>query len=191
MGQRLNIELILNGETKANAYYHWSGYTSSSIGLTSLVLEHTKTIQHDNAVIRAVRLLEATGALLTEDEIKAAKNIAPNERFDLAKSRNDGLIAITEKGISETRNWEEARVEIDFDHESINFSAIWTNEKETFLEDYEKEEEEYEQLPVSKYHFYDISFDEFPLFAEDILEHIKKGMYYLRLEDGDVVSFIE
>lgn len=43
MGQRLNLEIL---ETKngvdnilANAYYHWSGYTSSAIRLTEKAIE--------------------------------------------------------------------------------------------------------------------------------------------------------
>ena len=31
MGERLNIEIIKNGETLANCYYHWAGYSNSSV----------------------------------------------------------------------------------------------------------------------------------------------------------------
>lgn len=38
MGQRLNIEIIREGNLLTNAYYHWSGYTSSAITLSKLAL---------------------------------------------------------------------------------------------------------------------------------------------------------
>lgn len=39
MGQRLNIEIMEKEEILlANAYYHWSGYTSSSIYLTQYII---------------------------------------------------------------------------------------------------------------------------------------------------------
>ena len=34
MGQRLNIEIWNESKRLANAYYHWSGYTSSTLDET-------------------------------------------------------------------------------------------------------------------------------------------------------------
>jgi hypothetical protein len=28
MGQRLNIEIVKNGDVLANSYYHWSGFSN-------------------------------------------------------------------------------------------------------------------------------------------------------------------
>lgn len=191
MGQRLNIEMYLNGATQATAYYHWSGYTSSALRLTKMILENQEKIQHENATIRAVRLLEVTGAHLTEDEVKEVNRLVPNEDFAIAKSRNDGLIAITNQGIEDTRDWEEGRVEIDLDNQVINFSVIWSDDKENYLEEYEKEEEDYAHMPIVSYAFEAIPFEEFPCLAEDLIAFIEKGQYDVRLKNGDVVSFIE
>ena len=115
MGQRLNIEINKNGELLANAYYHWSGYTRTALALTSMILVKSEEIKNTNDVLYAIELLETTGARLTNDEIKYAKSIGIDKKFEPAVSRNEGLIAISEKGMNETRFWEEARVEIDIE----------------------------------------------------------------------------
>lgn len=191
MGQRLNIELIMNGQVAANAYYHWSAYTSSSLQLTQMVLEKEATIDHENPIIRAIRLLEVTGARVTEEEMKAVKELASGKKFDLAKTRNDGLISITEKGKNETRHWEEGRVDIDFDKKTVNFSVFWSDSKENYLEEYEKEEADYQHMPTRSYDFSAIPFEAFNAFAEDLWALMEQGHYAIRLADGDVCGFIE
>jgi|SRR5579875_1228951 len=191
MGQRLNIEILQNGNTLANAYYHWSGYTSSALELTQTIIENVDEIQHKDDVVRAIRLLETTGALLTEDEIKQMKY--DGKLFRSAKSRNAGLIAISEKGMNETRRWEEARVEINLDEETVSFDAIHLIDKETYLYWYGKADEDYEKLPIKSYDydFENISFSEFNQFASEILEDIRNENYAVRLLNGDVLGFIE
>ena len=77
MGQRLNIEIRKNDEVLANAYYHWSGYTSSSIELTSEILKNIDNVNFDNDVVKAVKLLEITGAGLTSSEEKFSLCASP------------------------------------------------------------------------------------------------------------------
>lgn len=191
MGQRLNIEIVQNGNTLANAYYHWSAYTSSSLQLTEMIIESVNEIHHQNAVVRAVRLLEKTGALLTTDEIKIMKKHYDKEEFEEASSRNDGLIAISEDGINTTRRWEEGRVEIDLDKEIVNFNVFWKNEKDSYLDEYEKSEEWYQQLPVNTFDFEHIPFSEFKHIADELTKMIQDEIYNIRLENGDILGFIE
>lgn len=141
MGQRLNIEIASQGKTLANAYYHWSGYTSSALELAERIVHdyfgtfglyrvyHHKDIS-DMEI--AIRLLTMTGAGFPPDEINRieASDIY-NEYLDLivkSLDRNAGLIAITEKGIEQTRRWEEARVTIDINTMMVDFGALsrWT-----------------------------------------------------------------
>ena len=68
MGQRLNIEIKENGTTLANAYYHWSAYTDSSLELTEHILKNIDSVEHENSTVKAIKLLETTGAGLTEQE---------------------------------------------------------------------------------------------------------------------------
>lgn len=192
MGQRLNIEIIKNGEPLANSYYHWSAYTSSSLELAKKIIENKDKIQHQNDVIRAVRLLEVTGALLTTDEIEEAKKLADNEEFGAAVNRSDGLIAITSKGMESTRTWEEGRVEIDMGEETVNFNVVsFYNTKKEYMEYCDASEEDYNELPVKTMGLDAIPFDQFMLLSSDILELIDNNVYAIRSEDGEVLNFIE
>lgn len=191
MGQRLNIEIIQNGETLANAYYHWSAYTSSSLELTNMILKKVQEIHHENPVIRAIRLLEETGACLTEDEVELIHKTAPLEKFDIATSRNGGLIAISEKGMNETRQWEEGRVEIVLDNEIVNFIVLSSYPKDEYLEFYEETEESFQEMPVFSTNNENIPFAEFDVFATTIIDLIKNGVYAVRSEDEDILAFIE
>lgn len=194
MGQRLNLEIHLDGEVIANAYYHWSAYTSSSLALTARILENLESVQHDDPVIRAIRLLETTGALITEDQLAAVNKLAPGEEFELAISRSEGLIAITPDGIEGTQRWEEGRVEIHLDTKEVVFDVAHFYDKEEYLNDYDETEENYQNMIILPFeHTNDpIPFSEFETFAEKIISLIADGTYHVRLPDSeDILCFIE
>lgn len=149
MGQRLNIQIEMdipdNSESKvlANAYYHWSGYTSSAYELVKQLADSDYwkdecTIM--DPVEKAIRLLEVTGAGLTKDEFTDAY---PESKYKLSTNRNDGLIAISEAGMLETQNWEEARVTINLSTKMIDMGGVY------FLDevDEEDEDETLEEIP--------------------------------------------
>ena len=147
MGQRLNIQIEMDipdsSESKvlANAYYHWSGYTSSAYELVKYIAESRYcnvqcTIM--DPVEKAIRLLEATGAGLTKDEFT---DTYPESKYKLSTNRNDGLIAISEKGIKDTQNWEEARVTINLSTNMVDMGGVY------FLDEEEEEEETTEDIP--------------------------------------------
>ena len=76
MGQRLNIEVHYDGELIANAYYHWSAYTSSSLNLLGKVIEAYRSRTEINKLKVAVEILQATGAGINEEE---RQNIAKDK----------------------------------------------------------------------------------------------------------------
>lgn len=123
MGQRLNIEIRQDNVVKANAYYHWSAFTGSSIELAKEIVEHADEFKDSDPTIKAVRLLEITGAGLTPDELGYAEEAYIGVEFEPATNRNDGLIAITKEGIESTRDWEEGRVTIDLDTKTVDFQV--------------------------------------------------------------------
>lgn len=194
MGQRLNLEIHKDGEVLANAYYHWSGYTSSSIELTKEVLKHVDQIKEDNEIVYAIRLLEATGAGLTDDELPFVQKIAPEKEFKIAINRNRGLIAISEEGIEETRRWEEGRVEVDLSNQTVNFNVCFINPKDEFIENYGVED--YKKCPnyPFSYPFDSIPFSQFNAFASVIEDLIQNCIYAVKEgkgKDSDVIVFIE
>ena len=136
MGQRLNIQIeATDTDTNenvvlANCYYHWSGYTSSAMELVNKIVDSGMyNLDILDPVEKAIRLLEVTGAGLTEDELTDTYN---TPKYMLATSRNDGLIAISEKGINETIKWEESRVTINLTTGSINMSDMFYDETDEF-----------------------------------------------------------
>lgn len=190
MGQILNIEIKENGITLANAYYHWSGYTSDSLDLLKQIMENVHNIKQEDSVLYAIRLLEKTGALLKPEELESAQRKYKEESFRVASNRNDGFISITEKCMQETRTWDEERLEIFIDEEFINFSVFSSSDKESYLENYDETEEGYLSLPVHALEVDDIAFDEFNQFAGQLSTMLHANISSFRTENGDVISFL-
>lgn len=162
MGQRLNIEIKIGGKVQANAYYHWSAYTQSSIELTRQILSYDMS-QLNSApdLIKAIRLLEYTGAGLTDVEKNSLSDMYSGLEFSPCNGRNAGLIAVTEEGKKDTRMWEERRVTIDFDKKVVKFNVWWKGPKNNSdLFEESKADFELKQSP-----FY-ITFDRFDRFSK-------------------------
>ena len=136
MGQRLNIQIEANNtdtnETVvlANCYYHWSGYTSSAMELVNKIVKSgINNLDILDPVEKAIRLLEATGAGLAEDELTDTYNIS---KYKVSTDRNLGLIAISEEGTNRVAEWEESRVTINLTTGSINMSDMFYDETDVF-----------------------------------------------------------
>ena len=113
MGQRLNIEIKKKGRRLANCYYHWSGYTRTSLKLIQEILSNMydyKDVEDDNR--QAILLLETTGAGLIGSEYDTLPE-TEKKYHRIGTNRNKGLIAITDKKMNDTEEWEEARVTIN------------------------------------------------------------------------------
>ena len=97
MGQRLVIEIKEGDTVLANAYYHWSGYTETSLNLLNEVMN--KGI-FDNIPIKfskgdeqlyAIKLLETTGAKILEEDLKIATLKFPMNEFETSKNKKESL----------------------------------------------------------------------------------------------------
>ena len=197
MGQRLNVEIKYGGELLANAYYHWSGYTSSSVETTSAILKDISKIgKIDDPLQTAVQLLFNTGARFANEEITdIRKESGRKEKYvitdDKPVSRNDGLICISQKGMEETRHWEEARVEIDLKSQEVDFNALGTELADSY-EEYRKEceWESQDKLPILDPDPEDsIPFDKWNIFAERVLKMIENRQYIVNSKSGELVYF--
>ena len=159
MGQRLNIEIRRKKDNKilANSYYHWSAYTYSSLKLANEIMENIYDVIRNDKVrdeIKAIQLLQTTGAGLLEQEYNLL-NEEDKTYCSLATNRNLGLISFTEKGMEETRTWEEGRltITIDFDNKEYDFVGDKNRvDFEVYLPMSRKEIEEYyrEELKSGK-----------------------------------------
>lgn len=123
MGQRLNIEIVQGDIVLANAYYHWSGYTSVAFELVKQIVDSgVYYLPISDPVEKAIRMLEVTGAGLLESEFT---DVYSPDKFATATSRNAGLISISKTGIDETRQWEEANITIDISTGSIDTGGVF------------------------------------------------------------------
>ena len=136
MGQRLNIQIEANNTDTneivvlANCYYHWSGYTYSAMELVNKIVKSgVYNLDILDPVEKAIRLLEATGAGLAEDELTEMYN---TPKYKVSTNRNDGLIAISEEGTNRIAEWEESRVTINLTTGSINMSDMFYDETDEF-----------------------------------------------------------
>jgi hypothetical protein len=171
MGQRLNIEIHDNFGALANAYYHWSGYTSSSLELTQVVLDCYNKLKEeyqnkagalDNRLF-AIRLLESTGATLSGESAESIIKYYPGMKFENIEyvrdedgvlsvntscDRNAGLIGYTEKDMYDTRYNEEARVNINIGNETVDFEVLFEPDYECIVEEIEGIDEDTPQYVV-------------------------------------------
>lgn len=184
MGQRLNIEIRKDDKVLANAYYHWSGYTSSSLQLTSEILKNINNVNFNNDVAKAVKLLEVTGAGLTKDEFVFLSDDIRNIAFKSAIDRNSGLIAISEKGISDTQYWEVAKVEIHLDTKNIKLDLFWDVDGDDY--DADNMPEFYE----ATLDYTSVNFEDFDKVKDEILANIRNKKYHF-IFDNKKFGFIE
>ena len=167
MGQRLVIQITQDGEPIANAYYHWSAYTESAADLTNEVLgwlnDADKMLKPAQ---QAAWALYMTGARFNEDEKRLMEKYEILDDFTMfidekEADRNDGLLSITDEGMAESVSWEEGRVDIDIDDNSVYFGVISIES----ADDYNSVREEWGTPPIEK--LPTIEFSEHLEFTED------------------------
>lgn len=187
MGQRLNIEIKKDDKVLANAYYHWAGYTGCALELTEQVINGLNTETSTNDVLKAIRLLELTGAGLTDSELQNLDESFKDLKFKNCIDRNNGLIAISEKGIKETESWEEARVEIHLDTKDIILNIY-------HIIDHNDLDDEEKCLYFETFDFIhnarNCKFEDFETLKNIIFKNLENDMYGIRVQ-GEYVSFIQ
>ena len=177
MGQRLNIEIHENGKCLANAYYHWSAYTQEALKLTQNILDYYPRAKSRYGLSCAIELLRHTGAEIPADElISQGMNEELATAFGAGANRIDGLIAISEKGMKETRAWEEGRVTIDIGRSDISFNVFCTWHDEDFDEQFPNQRD----VPFDHNHISFVDFDEFASNFEEV-----DGWCYKFVDDTD------
>lgn len=201
MGQRLNIEIIKEGEVLANAYYHWSGYSNCAVNLAIKIINNFEYIQKyklenvkNKDLLFAIRLLEETGAGINESKIDTTiKNLGlidTNINLQKCKGRDEGIIETDEEGIEENRGWEEARLTIDIEKKNINFNVIYTYEEEEVKEYFEEDEEiEFKEINID---FKNIKFEDIFDLKAFIDKNRYKSQYHFKNEfNNEYIGLIQ
>lgn len=110
MGQRLNVSIRKNGKVLASAYWHWSGYTISSLAIAKDIMIKIESVGLKNGVAYydyesfSVGILESIGC-------------------KISNHRNDGRIVI-----GSDQDTSEANIVIDLERETIDLSDIFWDE---------------------------------------------------------------
>ena len=129
MGQRLNVELISKGKTIANVYMHWAAYTSTSLEVTKDFITVFGDIKHEDLenlseIYRRIKIARP-GSSITNFEKDRLKDTHPEITVAEYIDRDTGLVSFSEKGIEDTRNWEEGRVSIDIENKTVEFGVYY------------------------------------------------------------------
>lgn len=196
MGQRLVIEIKDGDAVLANAYYHWSGYTETSLNLLNEVMNKgifnniPIKISKGDEQLYAIKLLETTGAKILEEDLKIARLKFPMNEFEASKNRTDGLIAFSEKNVNKNMDSAEAIISIDLKSRTIDLGGIYNYEDLDELQEMANENEEDLNIAIIDFNITEISFEDFKNRFEDIKKLIKNHEYIKSKEDEDIISFI-
>lgn len=199
MGQRLVIEIKDGDTVLANAYYHWSGYTETSLNLLNEVM-NKGIFNNDKKLpikfskgdeqLYAIKLLETTGAKILEEDLKIATLKFPMNEFETSNNKTDGLIAFSEKNINKNMDSAEAIISIDLKSRRIDLGGIYNYEDLDELQEMANEDEEDLNIAIIDFNITEISFEDFKNRFEDIKKLIENHEYIKSKEDEDIISFI-
>lgn len=175
MGQRLIISVQSKGKDLAKIYYHWSAYISSALyetqKIVNCIYDHNDETEKQ-LQLRLIRFCEKNGGGITGNdkynEHEYIQQLFPNVTFKTEGiSRNDGLIALSEKGMAELQYWSEGDVIIDIDEDVINFGIYAGYENfEEYIEERKEWDDEFEGLELEE--IPDIGYDLGYINVEDI-----------------------
>ena len=133
MGQRLNVEMVANGESLVNAYFHWSAYTDEALSILQEIIETQEKIDILDEIKnmpldkKAIYLLISIGAGITPEDMRLNKY---PDIWIKATNRNEGLINISEEQKEVCRTWEEGRITIDIVEKTFDFNVFFRFSKE-------------------------------------------------------------
>lgn len=162
MGERLVVDIELNGKTLAKVYYHWSGFTCSAIAECIKLINDWKEKKGtlEPAEMTLFKIIRGYGGGISQD-VYLQNEVKHLEALNLGLpigetqgSRNEGLIAFTEEGMKCHDSWAEETATIYLDREEPTLEVSGT-----FYGVYEEEYDDFEER-ISGAVEYNI-FDEF------------------------------
>ena len=163
MGQRLVITVEKDAQEIAKLYYHWSAYSSPSASITADLIKYLDAHKDIDTRLACIRFAEEMGGCIRggkeSAEFKAISEMFPNETFKEDGDRNDGLVALTEEGMSELQYWSEGDVLLKLDYREVINRVNWSFDN---IEDIKAEYEDFDEseVIVSDVDICDYSFDD-------------------------------
>jgi len=192
MGQRLIVNIINQQGILTSGYYHWSGYTLPSVRKTLELIDELEEDDPKGASftkLDAIRLLESTGAGLTQEEKKVAQTKYPDESFADAVDRTRGLIKISEEEIERNDSLMEELVTVNVETERILFDVFSYFEQKEELEKLLQETLPNPSPRLSVDPTQIMDFDTFRQFAKEIEPIISNQQYFIEI-DNEYIEMI-
>lgn len=190
MGQRLVITITDNWNVVAAIYYHWSAYTVCALEEAKKIIDALRDKDWDtdeDMALDLIRFCENNGGgLADESELEYAKQMFPDKEFKVDNiSRNDGVIAISPRGIGRLQRYSEGDIQLDFDDECsvVNCVCVLYDDLESI--NAERVECGYEPLspdevPNLSITLTDFGFDE----IDNVLKQLEGDFTYCKCLDG-------
>lgn len=157
MGQRFVCTINRDNKDLAKIYFHWSAYTYSALdklkGIIACVQEHECDPDTELQLALIKFCEENGGGIRGEDsEFIHIQGIFPNETFKRDDySRNDGLIAISEKGMQDLQDWSEGDATINMNEDIIEFGVYgWYECLESYNEERQEWDDDFEPLTLEE-----------------------------------------
>jgi hypothetical protein len=119
------------------------GYIGESPEREAVLAQIEQTIKDADESMRntLTKMLTSHGGLCFEDRALAAR-LFPDETFTEEISRNEGLVAISEKSIIDTRQWAEGMITIDLSTKKVLNDLAYEYTIEEYLEECEENGED-------------------------------------------------
>lgn len=201
MGQRLVVTINFQGQDLAKIYYHWSGYTYSALLETKKIIDciyNHKDETEEEMLLRLIHFCENNGGGITGNrglnEFQYIQNLYPNEEFkSKGIDRNDGLIALSEKGMADLQSWSEGDVYINIDEDQVNFCVYSGYESlDEYIEDRKSWDDEFDETELGNIPEFDFCLGYFDVGDIDsIAAAIYNTNAHIIKCDGEICELIE
>lgn len=201
MGQRLVVQLQKDGKTIGACYMHWSAYTGDAIAVTKDVLAAIPTVLKSNPTDDsdfAVSLFKTAmrGSELEKEEWELLHKTTMPSEICKTIDRNDGLIALSRKGIEDLLGWSEGNVVIDVSDPTkpivteFDLLLIENGIEEYALdysEDIEKAREDIMEFPMSSVVLDEYTPEQFDVLAFVCQTCIDNGKYAFSIKNDPTI----
>lgn len=155
MGQRLVVTIQSHNEDVAKIYYHWSAYSRSALeevkSLLDCILEHDDA-DEKSLQLRLIRYCEQAGGGIrgAQSEFDYIQQMFPGKKFkNEGYSRNNGLIAISDHGMTDLQSWSEGDVCINLDNDMIHNTVYYIyDDMKAYNDEHREWDEDYEDLTL-------------------------------------------
>lgn len=199
MGQRLCVTINRDNKDLAKIYYHWSAYTYSALDelqrITRCLKDHEDKSDRE-LQLSLIKFCENNGGGIRGDvsEFVHICNIYPNETFKTdGYSRNNGLIAISEKGMADLQDWSEGDATINLNEDEIEFGVYsWCESLESYNEDRQEWDDDFEPLTLDEVP--DIGYDLSCFNINDIgkiIAHLDEANSHVVKNGNEIFELIE